>query len=60
MNILPLTILIPCSICKGKAEMVRDEFGFSVWHECINMSTRGAINQPTQQAAEKAWREMQE
>lgn len=59
MNILD-AILIPCYICGGKPTMVQDEFGFSVWHACINMATRGAINQPTQKTAERAWREMQE
>lgn len=56
----PLPTLRACAICeRADAAMVRDEHGYSVFHECINMSTRAAVNYPTPEIAAEKWSEMQ-
>ncbi len=50
--------LVPCEICGEVPTMVADEHGYSVLHPCVNMSTRGVLNQQTAEQAAAEWKSM--
>lgn len=50
--------LVPCEICGAVPTMVADEHGYSVIHGCINMSSRGVLNEPTEDRAAEEWESM--
>lgn len=57
MSIVPHK-LSACWICGTVPTIVADECGFSVIHGCINMSSRGVLNEPTVEAAAAGWEDM--
>ena len=50
--------LTACWICGTVPTMIADEHGYSVIHGCINMSSRGVLNEPTEERAAEQWESM--